>query len=268
MPSCMLSVDNQAGVRRRALTVALSRVRLGDLLPERGHLMRRAIAACVLVTCLGLIAASAGAAANVLPPQANAGGGSLSDWAKRFFIFDAAIPVVNDSHPALDAGDVDCSIGQSGNVWFLETTPDVVGDFERRCSIPTGTKLYVPVFQWVCAEALDLIPVAECLPQADAFLQELDLSLTVDGETLDRAALDAYRAATGVFQLPLVEDSYWEWLTGVELADSIEFGSDAIGVLLHPLSVGTHEIVVTYASETFGFGGSLTYRITVTPGAK
>ena len=228
--------------------------------------MRRATAACVLLLSLALVSAGAGTAATALPPQANAGGASLAELAKQFFIFDAAFSVVDDAHPALDVGAVDCSLGQSGNTWFLETTPDVVGDFERSCSVPTGTKLYVPIFQWVCAEALDLIPVADCLLDADAFMAEIELSLTLDGETLDREALEAYRAQTGIFQLPLAEDSYWEWLTGAELGDSIEFGSDAIGVLLAPLSVGTHVIVVSYSSDTFGFAGSLTYRITVTPG--
>ena len=222
----------------------------------------------MLVGCLALFAAAAAGTANVLPPQAKAGGASLSEWAKRFFVFDAAIPVVNGSHPALDDGDVDCSVGQTGNVWFLETAPDIAGSFERRCSIPSGTRLYVPVFQWFCAPEIDGNPVAPCLVEADAAFDEIEVGLTVDGESFDDAALEAYRAETGAFELPLVEDSFWETLTGLELDNSLEFGADVVGVLLHPLSVGAHEIVLTYAADAFGFEGTLTYRITVTPGKR
>ena len=227
--------------------------------------MRRT-AACMLFCFLALLTVTSAAAAP--PPQSKKGGADLSEWAKRFFVFDASIPVVNGSHPALDEGDVDCSLGQSGKVWFLETAPGVAGDFERRCSIPSGTKLYVPVFQWFCAPELDGIPIADCLVDADAAFADIDVGLTVDGKTLDDAALDAYRAEVDAFDLPLVEDSYWEFTTGLELDDSLEFGADVVGVLLHPLSVGTHVIVVTYGSQAFGFEGSLTYRITVTPGKK
>ena len=153
--------------------------------------MRRT-AACLLFCFLALLTVTTAAAAP--PPQAKKGGADLSEWAKRFFVFDASIPVVNGSHPALDVGDVDCSLGQSGKVWFLETAPGIPGDFERRCSIPSGTKLYVPVFQWFCAPELDGIPVADCLVDADAAFADIDVGLTVDGNTLDHRGADAYRA--------------------------------------------------------------------------
>jgi len=229
--------------------------------------MRRTIAACVLFGFLALLTVTT-AAAKVPPPQANLGGANLSDWAKRFFVFDASVPVVDGSHPALDEGVVDCSLGQSGKVWFLETAPGIVGEFERRCSIPSGTGLYMPVFQWFCAPELDGIEIADCLVDADGAFEDIDLGLTVDGHAYDDAALDAYRAEVEEFELPLVEDSYWEFVTGLELGDSLEFGADVVGVLLHPLSVGTHEIVVTYSSRAFEFAGTLTYRITVTPGKR
>jgi hypothetical protein len=229
--------------------------------------MKRSLCVLTLVCAIALLVVGAGTA-NVLPPQSNAHGASLGEWAKRYFVFDASIPVVNDSHPGIDVGDVDCGIGQSGRVWFLETSPEIDGDIERRCSVPTGTTLYMPVFQWICFPEVDGVPIPECLDQADDIFSGIEMNLSVDGVTIGNERLQDYRATTGAFDLPLVEDSFWEWLSGLELGDSMPFAADAIGVLVSPLSVGAHEIVLTWTSDAFGFDGSVTYSITVTPGKK
>lgn len=227
--------------------------------------MRKTLLALLLVAACALTFQTA-VSAGVAPPGAMPHGTSLGGWAKGFFLFDGAIPVVDGSHPALDAGDVDCSRGQSGKTWFLETAPSLDGDFERRCTVPTGTTLYVPVFQWFCSP--DIFPgesLDDCLAQADDAFDVVDVALTVDGRTLGDDALEAYRAETGAFTLPLAPANFWEVAFGVELGSSISFAADAIGVPLPPLSVGTHTIVVSVASEEFGFAGALTYVITVAP---
>lgn len=202
--------------------------------------------------------------AHVLPPTSRAYGASLAEWAKRYFLFDAAIPVVDGSHPGIDVGDVDCSIGQRGHVWFLETVSELVGEFERRCSVPFGTVLYIPVIQLVCSPEIFGEEAAACLAPANDAYEAVDLTLIVDGVTLEDSELERYRASTGVFDLPLVEDSYWEYFFG-ELPDSVEFASDAVGVLTTPLLFGRHEIVIKFASEAFGIDGTLTYTISVAP---
>ena len=230
--------------------------------------MRKALLALLLAAVCALMFQTA-VSAGVAPPTAKSHGASLGEWAKRFFEFDGAIPVVNGSHPALEDGAVDCSRGQAGKVWFLETAPSLEGDFERRCTIPTGTALYVPVFQWVCSpEIFAGESLADCLAQADGAFADVELSLSVDGKTLDDAALEAYRAETGPFTLPLAADNFWEFAFGVELGSSISFAADAIGAIVSPLSVGTHTIVVSASSEQFGFDGELTYVITVAPNGK
>jgi hypothetical protein len=229
--------------------------------------MRRALLITGLVAALVLSTQALGAEPSpIRPPTAKAEGADLGKWAKRFFFYDAAIPVVDGSHPAFDVGDVDCSLGQfSRGVWLLETTPDLNGDFERRCDVPKGTTLYVPVFQWWCSEELDGIPDDECFAETDGILDLIDLRLEVDGVVLDDAALEAYRAKTGSFELPLVENSFWEYVFDTELDDSITFAADAFGALVGPFRDSEHVIVVSQRSEELGFEGSLTYRINVTP---
>lgn len=229
--------------------------------------MKRALLAAALVAGLALASTASGTGpGHILPPTAKSHGLTLEKLTRGFFVFDAAIPVLDGSHPALDVGDVDCGLGQwSRGVWFLETTPDLAGDFERRCTVPKGVTLYVPVFQWFCSEEFDGVPIPECLAQGQEGFDLIDFELKVDGVTLDDAALEAYRVQTGVFELPLVEDSFWEFVVGVELDDSITFASDAIGALVGPLPQGEYEIVVSASSEAFEFAGSLTYKITAAP---
>lgn len=231
--------------------------------------MRKALVVLVVVTGLALAAQASGTATSeIRSPTAKVEGATLTKWTKRFFLFDGAIPVVDGSHPAIDTGDVDCSLGQtSRKVWFLETSFDLGADVERRCAVPKGTTLYVPVIQWICSpELFDGEPIPDCLAAAD--FSNVDLSLTVDGATLDDEALQEYRVLTGEFELPLAEDSIWEYAFGLELGDSISFASEAVGALVGPLSLGGHEIVVSYASEEFGFAGSITYALTVVPKTK
>ncbi len=226
--------------------------------------MRKLVVLIVLVAGMVLVAQAPGAGGPVAkPPNATVHGATLAEWAERFFAWEASIGVVNGSHPSLDTGDVDCGIEQrSQKVWFLTTFDLFADELERRCTVPTGTMLYVPVIQWICSPDLFGEEVDECLAAAD--FAEIDLSLSVDGRTLDNAALQSYRAVTGAFELPLVEGSLWEQWFG-ELPDSITFGSEAVGALVGPLSAGRHDVVISAACEVCGFDVSFTYELTVSP---
>jgi hypothetical protein len=226
------------------------------------HLRLAAIAAVSLVA---RAATADGPAA--LPAHASAHGADLATWMQRFFEWEGRLPVVDGSHPYLDLGDVDCSRGQDGPVWFLELPPTLSGDLERRCAVPVGTAFYVPVLQWVCPPALSGLEVADCLAQADGVFALLDLGLTVDGRALDDDDLAAYRVRTPRFDLAIAADSVWDVFCGCDLGTSLDFAADGIGALIGPLPPGPHTITIRYASEAFGFTGSLTYRLDVTPGA-
>jgi hypothetical protein len=221
-----------------------------------------AFAALALVTSSAIAQPPA-----ALPAHTSAHGADLDTWTRRFFEWEAALPVVGGSHPGLDVGDVDCSAGQSGPVWFLELTPSVAAHLERRCTIPAGTTLYVPVLHWVCPREIDGREVVDCLADADFVLGAIDLELIVDGRVLDGGALQAYRARTGRFELAVAADGFWDAFCGCDVGTSLDFGADGISALVGPLAAGAHTITIRFASETFGFDGSLTYRIDVAPAA-
>jgi hypothetical protein len=229
--------------------------------------MRRYLLVLVLLAGLALVAQASGSVEDsIRPPTAKFDGATLKKLTKRFFLFDAAIPVVDGSHPALDLGEVDCGIGQtSRRLWFLETGPLGDGDFERSCTVAKSTTLYVPHLQWICSPEFDGVAVDECLAGADDGHAAFDLTLIVDGVTLDDDELEPYRTSNGEFEIPLPEDNIWEAFFGTEFGDSLTFGADAIGVLVGPLPVGSHEIAIVSKSEEFGIDTTLTYHLTVVP---
>jgi hypothetical protein len=90
----------------------------------------------------------------IVPPQASFGGQTYSEWVASLFqwVFSIqATPPAFTDHPLFDAADCmvgtpkGCSIGQSGNVWFLDGRLGSGGSVNRCCTIPAGTALFLMI---------------------------------------------------------------------------------------------------------------------------
>jgi hypothetical protein len=101
-----------------------------------------------------------------------------------------------------------CGLGQHGNVWLLATagTPDRTTT--RRCTVPHGALLFVPVVTAVCSpfpgETLE-DNVQLCRELIDPFDK---LSLTIDGK--NRSHLIERRAQSRGFGAWNPEDNIWD----------------------------------------------------------
>jgi hypothetical protein len=186
-----------------------------------------------------------GRGAVVLPPGKRVGGRSLAEWQGEFFRWTSLIPTDGPQpHPGLTQGDVDCSYAQRGQLWFLE-----LGGVERRCSIPFGKVLYVPVNFWACLPEADLVPFPQCESEGDGFLEAATFTLTLDGRRID---LRAWRTETGRFRLKLADQNVWEAFFGFDdLGRSTPFSADGVGALVL-LGPGDHTVV---AGAEFDFDG-------------
>jgi hypothetical protein len=205
-----------------------------------------------------------GRGAFVLPPWLKYHGRSLAGWQRAYFTWASLIPTDGPQpHPGLTEGDVDCSYGQRGQVWFLE-----LGGVERRCSIPFGKTLYVPVNFWFCMPEADEVPFSQCEAEGDGFLDAGIFSLTLDGRRID---LRAWRTETGRLSLELADENVWEAFFGfADLGRSTPFSSEGVGalVLLRP---GKHTVVSAVAFDFDGDGApdhtsETSYEIAVTHG--
>ena len=104
--------------------------------------------AAVIVTMLVVVTLPA--VAQTWPPVVKtnevAFGRTYSEWSAAWWQWAFSIPVA--SHPLFDNGD--CSIGQSGSVWFLggkfcQTGQACNGTATRSCTVPAGKALYFPL---------------------------------------------------------------------------------------------------------------------------
>ena len=198
----------------------------------------------------------------VLPPGLDVKGKSLVEWHRALFKWTSRIPTDGPQpHPGLAEGEVDCSYGQRGRVWFLEA-----GGVERSCSIPIGKIVYVPVNFWFCLPEADGIPFPECEAEGDPYLEEAVATLTVDGRRFD---MRRWRTDAGRYTVKLADANIWEFFLGGDLGPTAELSSDGMGALVL-LGPGTHTVVAAVSFDFDGDGvpetSETTHEIRITTG--
>lgn len=155
-------------------------------------------------------------------------GVSLGHWTQRWWQWTDSQPVM----PYLDTDGRFCDVGQDGPVWFLAGT-DGSYAATRRCTVPEGKHLLVPVINMVYFQARDRDqPCSEM--QAYAALnndQLVSAVVLLDGKPLGDVRMHRVRSE-GCFRLRegnprsrlSAADGYW--------------------LMLKPLSRGKHTLVV------------------------
>jgi hypothetical protein len=101
-----------------------------------------------------------------------------------------------------------CALGQRGNLWFLNTATDGSTPVTRRCTIPTHTRIFLPIITAFCVpfpgETIgDNIQL--CRELIDPFDK---LTLTIDGK--NRPGLIERRAQSQAFPMWLPEDNIFD----------------------------------------------------------
>src|SRR5262249_5476515 len=66
-----------------------------------------------------------------------------TNWWQWVFSLPVTDGQGNVTHPLLTSGIVDCSIGQSGQLWFL--AGNFGGSTSRNCTVPRNTALFFPI---------------------------------------------------------------------------------------------------------------------------
>src|SRR5439155_1376139 len=92
----------------------------------------------------------------VIPPHARAYGLSYAEWGAQWWRWAYSFPVAQ--FPPLQSGELDCSAGQSGPVWFLAGTVGQ-GPVTRSCTIPTGKALFIPIITYLNDYPIMLSPL-------------------------------------------------------------------------------------------------------------
>jgi len=231
----------------------------------------RKILAIAIVLGLALLAVPSIMAQLVVPASSVAYGRTYSEWSAAWQQWALSIPVAN--HPLFDNGD--CSVGQSGPVWFLGGkfcalnnpncgTTHVV----RSCSVPAGKALYIPVLnaEWSVLEMNDpKFQIADLRVLAGSNIDgATNLSFDIDGAKIPRLKKD-FRVQSSAFVFTIPDDNLFTAVgEGPYLGGSYFPGlDDGVYVMLAPLSGGSHKVHFHGTLPAFNFTLDITYNLTV-----
>ena len=167
-----------------------------------------------------------------------------------------ALSIPAPQNPFHDLTGAHCSLGQSGNTWFLYiTNGNPIGEpVERECTVPLGKSIFMPIMSWVCLP----FPNETVQFAIDGCKEVNDrtdiLRLRIDGEA--RNDLIERRASTRAFALVLPDDNIFGVPASVAVAVH-----DGYFATLPKLEVGTHTVRVQGGTTSEGFTSDVRYRL-------
>ena len=212
----------------------------------------------------------------VLPPSSNSFGKTYGEWNASWWQWLFSVPASKNQELMNNA--VDCTVGQSGNVWFLAGSFSS-GTFTRSCTIPAGKALFIPILNsWADNVCNNGIP-PNLPPQTVEQLRDIaknfvippaNLHTSIDGHSLTN--LESYRAISPVFSytLPPSPDNVIDAVFGVSLPGPCwpsltvtPAVADGFYIMLAPLTAGSHRINFGGSGPGGGFALDVTYNLTV-----
>jgi hypothetical protein len=200
-------------------------------------------------------------------------GRTYGEWSAAWWQWAFSIPVA--SHPLFDNGD--CSVGQSGPVWFLggrfcQTGQPCNGAATRSCKVPVGKALYFPLNNvadtapeepnWGCGNSLPPLvggTIAEMRQCVASFIDQVTgLEADLDGEQIHNIKSN-FRVQSPQFDVTWPEDNV---LTAIgegpfSAGTYSPVIDDGYYLLLEPLSPGIHTLHFQAGSQ------GITYHLTV-----
>jgi hypothetical protein len=198
----------------------------------------------------------------VVPPDSVEFGNTYGEWSARWWQWLVSIPAA--TNPNLTSGIVDCTLGQSGSVWFLAGT---FGDkpYTRSCTIPGGKDLLVTPLTTLSGQGVgDCTGASDCDPTQLRALagagQDNPQLLEVRVDNAQVKSLDQYRVTPAVYTVFFPQNAVF----GLEPGTHGPVVSDGYFVLLKPLSPGPHTIHLKGIAAGKGFVVEVTYHLTVT----
>ncbi len=205
----------------------------------------------------------------VFPPESSPHGHTNGEWNAKWWQWMFSVPASRNPQVATN-GLVDCSVGQSGDVWFLAGSFRS-GSFSRSCTVPAGKALVIPIHNsWadnVCSDPLLSVGQLRAIA-ASLVIPPTGLHASIDGDSLTN--LESYRAISPEFSytLPPSPDNVIAAVFGVSLPGpcwpSLTVTgavADGFYVVVPPLALGSHR--VNFGSPVSRGNLDITYDITV-----
>jgi len=225
-----------------------------------------------IVLSLAALAVPGALAQFVVPPDTVAYGRTYSEWSAAWQQWALSVPVVN--HPLFDNGD--CSVGQSGPVWFLGGKFCAIGNTNcgtsnvvRSCRVPAGKSLHVAVVnaEWSVLEMNDpKTQLADLRSAAASFIDgSTNVWLTLDGVKIPHLK-EYFRVQSPAFVFTIPDDNLFNAVgEGPYPGGSYSPGvDDGVYVMVPPMRPGPHQIHLHTYVPAYNFTLDITYNLTVT----
>ena len=235
----------------------------------RNRYLQSSIALIALVLLLQLTPALAAENPNpgVLPPNSHPFGKTYGEWNAGWWQWFFSVPASKNPGLATN-GALDCSVGQSGNVWFLAGHFVTGGTFTHSCTIPAGKALFVPLINtW--QDNLCEVPQLT-VDQLRALAESRVIPAKKLHASIDGSPLLSQRAISPVFSytLPPSPDNLIYAGFGVSLPGPCwpsltvtPAVADGFYIMLTPLTAGSHRI--NFGGSGPGITLDVTYNLTV-----
>jgi hypothetical protein len=203
----------------------------------------------------------------IVPRDEVAFGRTYSEWNAAWEQWADSIATVN--HPLFDNGD--CSVGQSGPVWFLGGkfienggTGSYTG-VNRNCRVPFGKGLYVAVFnsEYSALESPSTPQIADLRILCDQGMNATtSVAMQVDGQSISNLK-DRFRVQSPAFGFTLPADNFFTAVGEGPFDAGTYFPGvdDGFYVMVAGLSLGHHTIHFQGTSGSFVL--DITYHIYV-----
>ncbi|HUK52752.1 MAG TPA: hypothetical protein VL099_05620 [Candidatus Binatia bacterium] len=199
-------------------------------------------------------------------------GRTYGEWSAAWWQWAFSIPV--DKHPLFD--NPDCSVGQSGPVWFLGGS-FVSNTAVRNCTVPAATALYVPILNGEdssleealgngCSKpAATGVTIADLRPCAASYIAGAMVSFDVDGVPIHDVA-GRFHEQSIAFGFTLPDNNF---LAAADQNPAFVKGTyfpavdDGYYVMVAPLPPGHHTVHFHGSVPSSGFTLDVTYHLTV-----
>jgi hypothetical protein len=206
----------------------------------------------------------------VIKPDSLAYGRTYSEWSAAWEQWADSIPASH--HPLFDTAD--CSVGQSGPVWFLGGKFCNINDPNcgtsnviRSCSVPAGKALYIPVLnaEFSVLETND--PKAQIGDLRLLAAQAMDTTTNefdIDRKQI-RNLLQDFRIQSPAFVFTIPDDNLFNAVGEGPYPGGAYFPGvdDGVYVMLAPLRPGPHKIHFHGFMPEFNFTLDITYNLMV-----
>jgi len=190
----------------------------------------------------GLSEACAGSPADWLHlPDAAVQGRSLGEWGASWWQWVASFP--KDVNPLKDLLGERCAQGQTAPVWMLVGAGAGDPAVERRCSVPGGRDILIPILNTIWWSPGDCPPddLEQCRIAARQTMDDVSLlEAWLDDQPVDRP--EQWRAQSPFFDFAVPPDNIF----GLPVR-SYTFVTDGFWLMFKPLPAGSHKIRVVGA---------------------